>query len=231
MESQELMKCFPIKGIAALAIGIALALSGCSSRSTDASPTAGASVSADREASPTAVASVAASKGVEPETAAWVEYVRNRATTLGSKTDASLVATAEGICDELSGGKMFEEVVHDVSSKVLPKAQEKDQILLLGTGIARFCPEHQRASTGDSTADFLARIRESAPSLAHNTDEAILSQARTTCPNASEGPAGGARVVSVSRKAWGDVEGYRFAFLAVTQFCSSAALSNIAVNK
>ncbi|MET3811772.1 hypothetical protein ABIB14_002902 [Arthrobacter sp. UYEF3] len=102
MESQELVECFPRNGIAALAMGIALALSGCSSPSTHVSPTAGVSVSADKEASTTALASVA----VEPETAAWVEYVRNRSTTLGSKTDAGLVATAEGICDELSGGKM-----------------------------------------------------------------------------------------------------------------------------
>lgn len=217
------MKRFPTNGFAAIAIGVALALSGCSATATT-TPTM------STEASSTVGAPVAASKKAEPETAAWVEYVRNRATTLDNKTDASLVSKAQDICDELSDGKMFEEAVYDITSKVLPAAQQDDQILLLGTGIARFCPEHQRASTGDSTNDFLTSIRASAPSLAHNTDEAILSQARSACPNASEGPAGGAKVVSVSREAWGNVEGYRFAFLAVSQFCSGA-LDNIVANK
>lgn len=229
-ESQGLMKHYR-NGIAALAIGIAVALSGCSSPSTNATPQDSASASPDEETSAQAVDSPAASESLDPETAAWVEYVRNRATTLGSKTDADLVATAEGTCDELAGGKMFEEAVQDVIGKGLPKTVKDDQLLLLGTGIANFCPEYQVKSTGDSNADFLIRIREMAPSIAHNTDEAILAQARSICPNASEGPAGGAKVVSVSREAWGHDEGYRFAFLAVTQFCSTQALNNVAVNK
>lgn len=214
-------------GIAALAVGIAVALSGCSSPNMNATP----QESADEEVSPQAVDSVATSEGLDPKTAAWVEYVRNRTTTLRNDTDAGLVATAEGICDELSGGKMFEEAVGDVISKGLPKTLKDDQLLLVGTGVANFCPEYQIESTGDSTADFLVRIREMAPSIAHHSDEAILAQAQSICPNASEGPAGGAKVVSVSREAWGHAEGYRFAFLAVAQFCSTQALTNVAVNK
>jgi hypothetical protein len=219
MERQGIVKRFLNYGIVTLGVGLGLALSGCSATTE---PTA--------EASATAEVPVAATATAVPETAAWVEYVRNRATTLANKSDGSLVLAAQGICEELSDGKMFEEAVYDITSKVLPAAQQNDQILLLGTGIARFCPEYQRVSTGDSNKDFLASIRESAPSLAHNPDDAIISQATSACPNASEGPAGGAKVVSVSRKAWGNVEGYRFAFLAVSQFCSSA-LGNIAVNK
>lgn len=218
------MKHFTTRNLAALALGLSLALTGCST--TSATSGAGASAEAPAMAGGTA-AKVA---DADTKAAAWVEYVRNRATTLGNKADDDLVSTARAACADLSSGQIFEEVVHKLTTRGLPKAQESDQILVLGTGIVQFCPEYQPDSTGDSTADFLAGIRAAAPSIAHNSDSAILSQARTACPNAKEGPAGGAKVVSVSRKAWGHAEGYKFAFLSVAHFCSGA-LDNIAVNK
>lgn len=221
------MKYFNFRLVAVLAF--ALVLSGCSSTSSTNAVTEPVIESSAPVA--TAVETVdAAAVEKDKAAAAWVEYVRNRATTLSSKSDEDLILIARTACSSVDDGQLFEEVVFDLLGKELPAAQEKDQILLLGTGIASFCPEYSPERTGDETVDFLANIRNAAPSIAHNSDDAILSQARTACPTAKEGPAGGAKVVSVSREAWGNKEGYRFAFLSISNFCSDA-LGNIAVNK
>lgn len=221
------MKSFTTRAVVALAIGIALALSGCTPAPSK-SATPGSVADAPVPAGKAAAGTVA--KADDARTSAWVEYVRNRGTTLASKTDESLISTARQACSTLSDGALFEEVVYELTSKQLPQAQEKDQILVLGTGIVQFCPEYQPKSTGDDTADFLTKIRAAAPTIAKNPDSAILSQARMECPSVKEGPAGGAKVVAAAREAWGNNDGYRFVFLSAAQFCSGA-LANIAVNK
>jgi hypothetical protein len=221
------MKHFATGGTALLA-GLAIALTGCAPATSNDKPEA--PVAASSSASTVALASPSPSKSTDRGAAAWVEYVRNRTTTLASKTDDSLIAGARKTCDSLTGGQLFAEAVYDVTAKRLAETQQSDQILALGTGIAQFCPEFSPSSTGDDTADFLASIRAAAPSIAHNTDAAILAQARMVCPSVKEGPAGGAKVIATSREAWGFTDGYNFALLATAQFCSGS-LDNIVLNK
>lgn len=162
---------------------------------------------------------------------AWLEHVRNRAVsgTVQGQTDDEIVASAKKMCDQMRGGELFEEVAYNLVATGLPKPYQTDIQLIFGTGTVQFCPEFLiESGTGD--ASTLKRLREVAPSIAHNADSAILDQARTACPSVSEGPAGAAATVAEARRAWGHDRGYKFIYISVLNYCSGS-INNVIANK
>lgn len=163
--------------------------------------------------------------------AAWLEHVRNRAVsgTVQGQTDDELVASAKKMCDQMRGGELFEEVAYNLVATGLPKPYQTDIQLIFGTGTVQFCPEFL-IDSGTGDAATLKRLREVAPSIAHNADSAILDQARTACPSVSEGPAGAAATVAEARRAWGHDQGYKFIYISVLNYCSGS-IDNVIANK
>ncbi len=183
-----------------------------------------------RAASPSSQAPVASK--ADTRNAAWLEHVRNRAVsgTVQGQTDEEIVASAKKMCDQMRGGELFEEVAYNLVVTGLPKPYQTDMQLIFGTGTVQFCPEFLIDSGSGDDAAALKRLREVAPSIAHNADSAILDQARTACPSVSEGPAGAAATVAEARRAWGHDQGYKFIYISVLNFCSGS-INNVIANK
>lgn len=161
---------------------------------------------------------------------AWLKHVRSRAVsgTVQGQTDDELVASAKKMCDQMQGGELFEEVAYNLVATGLPKPYQTDIQLIFGTGTVHFCPEFL-IDSGTGEAATLKRLREVAPSIAHNADSVILDQARTACPPVSHGP-GAAATVAEARRAWGHDQGYKFIYISVLNFCSGS-INNVIANK
>ena len=162
--------------------------------------------------------------------AAWLEHVRNRAVsgTVQGQTDDELVASAKKMCDQMQGGELFEEVAYNLVATSLPKTYQTDIQLIFGTGTVHFCPEFL-IDSGTGEAATLKRLREVAPSIAHNADSVILDQARTACLSVSRVPSAAATVAE-ARRAWGHDQGYKFIYISVLNYCSGS-INNVIANK
>ena len=217
-------------------------VAGCGGAATSGQPTT-ATVTAESTATSVPTSPPKTTSAVSPSSqapvavkadtgkAAWLEHVRNRAVsgTVQSQTDDEVVASAKKMCDQMRGGELFEEVAYNLVATGLPKAYQTDIQLIFGTGTVQFCPEFL-IDSGTGDAATLKRLREVAPSIAHNADSAILGQARTACPSVSEGPAGAASTVAEARRAWGHDQGYKFIYISVLNYCSGS-INNVIANK
>ena len=219
------------------AIALLLSVSSCAASTSIPSPpgaTPSKTAATTTEPTPTSTTSkpeqtpIASNKDKELET--WLEYVRDKTVSFTDKSDKELVSIATGLCNRMRTGELYEEVAYDITSAGYSKRYTSDMSLVFGTGMVDFCPEFEFPNLESGDAATLTRLREVAPSIAHNSDSAILSQARDACPAVSRGPNGGAATVQEARRAWGLDQGYKFIFISVLHNCGQY-LDNVIASK